>query len=1291
MEHRKTAFIVLLAAAIFAVCTHCLFAQTALFADAFGGARIGDSPEGWIIQDEFGTAEIIADPQSPSGRILRVIAPPRPDASPSQAVIVRTPQWKPDAQVTAIAVEFMVNWRDGSSGIYHYISKDGAHRVILPIYGGKLLYKPDGPMLTLAELDEGWNRVRVVADSESDEVFVYLNDMDKPVAGPLSFRRPIDSWTGTQFIMRVEAHTSEVREMLYGDVKVFAVPPATSATSDAATQHTTGSEDQMPRSDWKGYLRPTAGAIAAQTAMPFYQALPVRRGELYPGHIEEVCGLSLGQDMFIPASLSPAALWPDGSIRWLAVDGVWPSDLTLDTELDVYVDEATSTEPLATVASPPIKGLAVVDDEVHLVTADQRTAVVLAPVAAYTEITEPKVILPDSVPDDERQYAWAEPLKTLNSQGQSRALDLRIREHVIEKDNHVYTVHRLRGDAGDTAPGNGFEWQLRVRIYKDVPVVRLQMSWALHRDPQKYALTQAAWVARFANSFNAAYLPGITSRMNTASDPLIVQADPTGRGIVRHGALDIAQSDWPDAQWHVLLVETGDERAGYLGIGTPNLTRLGPNHIGIDDNSVTLASWSDQSGLALDLRPTANADEFGMAVSDADPAGGVGVMLTLESSLVWSSDVDYAETLARLEAVRDTLWLPSQQDITATESLGPISPDVFDSNREYFTGVSANIHFVLSSRDHWRWTGAANFGDIRTNFGTVSAPERGLHPGRWALYGRYGWRKGAAEPYDGMWITGLLLGDRDIALAAFDYALHVANVDVAHGSFFAPWSARTGGMHRRNKDHWSGSIQMQYTPSSGLYLTKWLTGHELLEDTLKEVRHYAKNQGSSGSAFAASAWIHRYMETHNEDDLQMARVLLDQSAKSWEAVGTSRTQPQDRWGDLDPNVTLRGLDALYMGNFRLPTNGIPTLIEFYEATNDRLYLETIRNMLQAHGIPAGTNASLGNYYGLAYLLASGFSEEDIGLDIVNTARQGVARLLDPPAIPARRDWDYETLMSFALQTGATETTSIGWRAEYAPVVMSVFGHPPMRLNVHSPRAGAVAKKLLPVELEWVNPAIADGLIAVALALNNEEIYSGSALPAPGEVVIDTTTLEDGRHRFTVTASHERHGSFEHSLDFQVWNRWTLIQDMTPPITKGWFGEIDYLQTARRSDGWTYTTDDGKHFFGDEERLVRAGDTAEYLIWETPQLIEVSVTLFSRPQVELSKAVELAVSSNGEDWQTLAWQAQIDDGEYGWQRARITLDVRDRTDLNWFRLQLSEATAKDAIQIGQVNLSGYRDE
>ncbi|MGI6083281.1 MAG: hypothetical protein ACOYEP_10445, partial [Limnochordia bacterium] len=686
MKHRKTALIVLFATAIFVSSNYCLLAQTSLFADAFDDADTGGPPAGWIIHGGVGTVEVISDPQPPSGRALRIIAPSSPDATSSHAVVARTPRWEAAPETTTVAVEFMVRWCDGSNGIYHYITKDEAHRIILPIYGGKLLYKPDGPMLTLAELNEGWNRVRVVANRESGEVFVYLNDMETPVAGPLPFRRPIDSWTGTQFIMRVEANPHEPREMLYGDVEVSVVQ-TTSTIPDTGTQHTTGSEDHLPRPDWKGYLRPTAGAIAAQMSMPFYQALPVRQGELYPAHIETIPGLTHGQDTLIPASLSPAALWPDGSIRWLAVDGMWPRDLTLDTELSVRVDETASADSLSGVNSrPPIKGLAVVDEEVHLVDVNERTVAVLVPVAAYTEITEPKVILPDSVPDQERQYAWAEPLEALNPQGHPQALSLRIREHVVEKENHIFTVHRLRGDAGDATPGNGLEWQLRVRIYKDVPVVRLQMSWGLHWNPQKYALTQAAWVARFATPLNAASVPGITSRIDTTSAPLVIQSDPTGHGVVRHGAADVAESEWPDAQWNVLLVETAGEQESYLGVGTPNFTRLGPNHISVDEDSVMLASWSDQSGRAFDLRLTAAADEFGMANSDVDPAGGVGVMHTLESSLVWSPSPDHARTLAYLEATRDTLWLPSQQDITATGSLGPISPDVFESNREYFTG-----------------------------------------------------------------------------------------------------------------------------------------------------------------------------------------------------------------------------------------------------------------------------------------------------------------------------------------------------------------------------------------------------------------------------------------------------------------------------------------------------------------------------------------------------------------------------------------------------------------------------
>jgi hypothetical protein len=32
-----------------------------------------------------------------------------------------------------------------------------------------------------------------------------------------------------------------------------------------------------------------------------------------------------GRHGLIPAVVTPAVYWPDGSVRWLSVDGVWPS------------------------------------------------------------------------------------------------------------------------------------------------------------------------------------------------------------------------------------------------------------------------------------------------------------------------------------------------------------------------------------------------------------------------------------------------------------------------------------------------------------------------------------------------------------------------------------------------------------------------------------------------------------------------------------------------------------------------------------------------------------------------------------------------------------------------------------------------------------------------------------------------------------------------------------------------------------------------------------------------------
>ncbi|MGI6082497.1 MAG: hypothetical protein ACOYEP_06480 [Limnochordia bacterium] len=1054
---------------------------------------------------------------------------------------------------------------------------------------------------------------------------------------------------------------------------------------------------QQP-SSWKGYLRPTPATMSAQAehalSMPFYQAVPVARGLLYPSHLlDSSQGLRHDSGAFIPASLTANALWPDGSVRWLGVDGVWPADLPLDVTnhqgIPVVLGDMSAAEAVRSESPPPVHGLVVRDGQVHLIDVDGRAVAVLEPLASYVDITEPKSVLPDSVPDDQRQYAWAELLEALNKEPRVHSLDLTVRECVVERENDLYTVYRLRGDGGETDPGKGLEWQLRVRIYRAVPVVRFQMTWALHWDPEKHALAQAAWTARFSTPFAAAGIPEVTPLVDLASGAFQLQSEVTAHSQALHGSTLTASGDWPDPRWNTVLVATEGNSPGYLAVGVPNFTRLGPNRIRVDEHSVLLASWSDHAGQALDLRVTTSLDEFEIAERDVN-ASAVGLMSTLESCFVWGPDAESTASLALAEARRDTLWLPSREDIITTGALGPISSDTFLSNREYFSSVNANLHFILASRDHWRWTGFANFGDIRTNFSRSSLiPERGLYPGRWALNGRYGWRKGSGEPFYGMWLMGLLLEERDVALAAFDYALHVANIDVSHGSFFRPNSRNAGGMHRRNKDHWSGSIEVQYTPSSGLYLAKWLTGHERLEDTLAEVRSYAANHEGNSSAYAAGAWILRYAETHSDHDLRKAQTLLNKAAQAWEGVDISRMEPHHLWGNLAPDAQLKGLAALYKSNFRLTLDGIPTLIAFYESTDDAIYLEAIRTSVQAHGVPTGTDTALGNYYGLAYLLARGYSEEDVGEEAVRTARLEVAKLLNPSSIPPREHWDYITLSSI----GATESANIGWRSRYSPVVMGVFGHPPTRIDVGSPPPGAIVKGPLTIEVAWVNPAVTAEITDLKLVLDDDAVlHTGSELPSPGAIVVDTMELADGKHSLTLVGNHQRHGLFEHQWDFQVRNRWTLVQQMNPPhIAGGWWAEeIDYLQTAQRSAGWTYDTERGEEFFGDEERLVKATDDEEYLIWETPHLIEGRATLYCKPHVEIQKTLKLDVSSSGDDWQPMEYQVKEDEGEHGWRQVSVSFKIEDEWNRHWFRLTLTDAYTKEDVQIGDVVISGYLD-
>jgi len=294
---------------------------------------------------------------------------------------------------------------------------------------------------------------------------------------------------------------------------------------------------------------------------------------------------------------------------------------------------------------------------------------------------------------------------------------------------------------------------------------------------------------------------------------------------------------------------------------------------------------------------------------------------------------------------------------------------------------------------------------------------------KWGMHGRYGWRNGSAEPYRGFLTLGLFMHDRAMVLGSFDYALHVADVDVCHGPFGQALKGDQGGMHRRNKQHWSGDVQMQYTTSHGLYLASWLTGHERPADTLVEIRDYARRHAGS-SIFAAAAWLNRYSETHHAKDLATARQLLAAAVRSWDG----REKPADL-------AHLKGTDALYAGNFRAKLDCWPALIEFHRATRDDAYLDAILASVKAHPMPKPGIGDLARYYAIAYLLANGIPESEIGADKMVRFRKALRDRKYGETIP-RAKRSYQSLVRSYRAT--YQTAELGWRASFAPLVLRYF-------------------------------------------------------------------------------------------------------------------------------------------------------------------------------------------------------------------------------------------------------------
>lgn len=683
-------------------------------------------------------------------------------------------------------------------------------------------------------------------------------------------------------------------------------------------------------------------ATRQTAAVPFVKTIPFAKGELAARPQFSIWK----NNETLSAIGKPVALWPDGSVRWLRVNG-----LRLEGEkLDGLTVSEKSIPPFPANLSLRVNES---EDGILVLDAEGETLTILRPSASALAVDLPKEKQPSEIDylDREGQYSWAQPVNKLSRAPRLQELVPNILHAAREEHNPVFSVYLFQGNFGPQEFARDLEWQLRAKVYHAAPIIEAEMTWVLGWPAKEYALASAKWHISTAKEWEAYGLPGDSE----FGRRLVVHSNADGSNSLLRDGTSVSFAHPSENRDGIVAI--GDGRA--LGVGILNLTRLGPNHLSGNREGVEVAMWSESSGKALDLRRSSGALDFGVGPGDLS-SDGTGFSQTLRVTLTFFPTKEEASAVVENFIHRRNLLLPSSDELDRTAALGPFKKSTLRENAGLIAGVHANLLFLVRSRDYWKWYGLANFGDFRTNFALGHNPDRGLYPGRWALNGRYGWRNNSSGISWPLIASGLFLEDREIVLAGIDQALHTMAVDTKHGSLFRPVQGNEGAMHRRGRDHWSGEPQAQYSPSLGLYLAQWLTGDGVAADSLRALREFSINDGGRISPFPAQAWILRYMETHRPEDLQTAIQLLETTTEFFQknAVG----------------VPLRGPAVLFAKSpIRREGDGLRTLIAFHEATGDDRYLYALEDSVFFHkfNFPENEGIGLGPQGVMGYLLAQG--------------------------------------------------------------------------------------------------------------------------------------------------------------------------------------------------------------------------------------------------------------------------------------------------------------------------------
>jgi hypothetical protein len=203
-----------------------------LYNEDFSTYAPGSRPADWGINDGkgvLGKAEVVEDPQLPSGRALRIT-----HYAKQEKIIVNAPAWEPPADKSRpMAIEYRVRPQGRLMNVY--LMNNRSDSAVVTGIGKQILsyFEPTGTE-DVCSLEEGWNTIRLIVYGQENEVDVYLNGTLVAYSRPP--RTDIDSWRDP-FVRFLIAKDSEDQEILVDYIKAWVVDDTERAQLERKRAH----------------------------------------------------------------------------------------------------------------------------------------------------------------------------------------------------------------------------------------------------------------------------------------------------------------------------------------------------------------------------------------------------------------------------------------------------------------------------------------------------------------------------------------------------------------------------------------------------------------------------------------------------------------------------------------------------------------------------------------------------------------------------------------------------------------------------------------------------------------------------------------------------------------------------------------------------------------------------------------------------------------------------------------------------------------------------------------------